>query len=294
MSKNIALAGRELSLLFTIALVIMTSCGSTGGGNETKGKPVILVVSFGTSFPETRENTIGAIEKAIADKYPNYEVRRAFTSQTVINILKERDGITIDNVDEAITRLKKDGVRKLIVQPTHIMAGFEYDSLIAELKPHEGDFDQVRYGRPILDTDGDFDKLADVITANAKPSSDDAFVFMGHGSEHAASAAYAKLDALLKERGFHNYYVATVEASPTIDDVSAALANKTGIKSVTLQPLMIVAGDHATNDMAGDDDDSWKSILESKGYTVITILKGLGEDKAIQQMFVSRIADLVK
>jgi sirohydrochlorin cobaltochelatase len=291
MSRNIALAGRELSLLFTIALVIMTSCASTGG--VTKGKPVILVVSFGTSFADTREKTIGAIERAIADAYPAYEVRRAFTSQTVIDILKKRDGITINNVDEALAQLKKDGVRELIVQPTHIMEGFEYDSLIAELKPHEGDFAHVRYGRPLLVTDEDFDALADVITAGSKPSDDDAVVFMGHGSEHSASVAYAKLDELLKSRGFQHYYVATVEASPTIDDVTAALA-QTSVKRVTLQPLMIVAGDHATNDMAGDDDDSWKSILESKGYSVTPILKGLGEYEAIQQMFVRRIADLIK
>jgi sirohydrochlorin cobaltochelatase len=268
------------------AVVISTAACSSTNGSVLNGKPVILVVSFGTSFNDSREKTIGAIEKSIADANPDYVVRRAFTSQTIIDRVAKRDKIKIDNVDQAMKRLKKDGARDIIIQPTHIMEGLEYDDLIKEIKPFEHDFASIKYGKPLLDTDSDFNSLIDIITASTKSYADNnsAIVFMGHGTEHASNKVYAKLDGMLKTKGFPRYFIGTVEATPSLDDVIASLG-KIKPTRVVLQPLMIVAGDHANNDMAGSDDDSWKSILEAKGYKVTTILKGLGEDPAIQRLY---------
>ncbi|MDR3343307.1 MAG: sirohydrochlorin cobaltochelatase [Treponema sp.] len=279
-------------LLAAVVITTMTLCVST---NVVKGKPVILAVSFGTSFNDSREKTIGAIEKALAGAYPQYEVRRAFTSQIIIDRINQRDGEKIDNVQEAMTRLKKDGVQSVVVQPTHIMEGFEYDDLIKEIKPFEGDFKEIKYGLPLLNSDKDFNDVIDIITAstNQYADNDTTIVFMGHGTEHPANKAYSKLDEMLKARGFSHYYIGTVEATPSLDDIITVLGDAP-VTRIVLEPLMIVAGDHANNDMAGSEDDSWKSILESKGYEVITILKGLGEEPGIQQMFIRHAGDAMK
>jgi sirohydrochlorin cobaltochelatase len=258
------------------------------------GKPVILVVSFGTSFKESRDATIGGIERAIAAAYPDYEVRRAFTSQIIINhIKKDGDGV-IDNVETAFKRLIKDGVKELIVQPTHIMSGEEYDELIAEAKPYEKKFASVKYGKPLLSSNADYDELVGVLTEVTAAYNDGntAIAFMGHGTEHAANATYARLAGLIKSKGIGNYYIGTVEATPTLDDVIGEIS-ATRAKKIVLEPLMIVAGDHANNDMAGDDDDSWKSILEAKGYQVTPVLKGLGQFPQVQSMFVQHVRDVL-
>jgi sirohydrochlorin cobaltochelatase len=293
MSKKFRKTAAILSLA-AVVIITMTLCVSTNDA-VLKGKPVILVVSFGTSFNDSREKTIGAIEKAIAGAYPQYEVRRAFTSQIIIDRINQRDGIKIDNVQEAMLRLKQDGVQSVVVQPTHIMEGFEYDDLIKEIKPFEGDIKEIKYGLPLLNSDKDFNDVIDIITAltNQYADNDTAIVFMGHGTEHPANKAYSKLDEMLKARGFSHYYIGTVEANPSLDDIITALDNAP-VPRIVLEPLMIVAGDHANNDMAGSEDDSWKSILESKGYEVITILKGLGEEPGIQQMFIRHAGDAMK
>jgi sirohydrochlorin cobaltochelatase len=283
-------------IVIGVPAISMVTCTSTQEASTTKavsgGKPVVLVVSVGTSVNDSREKTIGGIEKAIAAAYPDYEVRRAFTSQTIIDRVFKRDGITIDNVEEAMNRLEKDGVRDIIVQPTHIMEGFAYDDVMAEVQPFERNFASVTYGKPLLYHDDDYNQLIDLITAGTQHYTDAAIVFMGHGTEHPANATYAKLDAALHARGFANYHIGTVESTPSLDDVIAAF-EQIGAENVVLQPLMIVAGDHANNDMAGDDDDSWKTILTSKGYKVTTVLKGLGEDAGIQQMFVRHVSEVV-
>ena len=269
------------------------SCAGTPGVKS--GKPVVLVVSFGTSYADTREKTIGAIEKAIAATYTDYEIRRAFTSQTIINILARRDNIEVDNVDKAMNRLVTDKVKELIVQPTLVMNGIEYDQMIAAIKPYEKNFTRIRYGRPLLSSDTDFEDAASALIENAKQYSadDTAVVFMGHGTEHDANEVYTHLDKLLKARGFGRYFVGTVEAEPSLDDIIPELS-LIGVKKVILLPFMIVAGDHANNDMAGDDEDSWKSILEREGYTVTPVLKGLGEYPEIQRLYIRHVGEATK
>jgi sirohydrochlorin cobaltochelatase len=280
-------------LLSASVVASFSACASTGGtGNK---KPVILVVSFGTSFNETRAKTIEAIEKNIAAAYPNYEIRRAFTSQIIIDVVANRDGIKIDNVQAAMKRLKADGIKELVVQPTHIMNGLEYDEMLAEIKPYEKNFTSIHYGLPLLISDRDYTETVAALTDATKQyqADDTAVVFMGHGTHHEANAAYAKLDGMLKSQGLSRCFVATVEAEPTLDDVIAGLA-PLKVKKVVLLPFMIVAGDHASNDMAGDEDDSWKSILTAKGYSVTAVLKGLGEYPEIQKIFVRHAGDAIQ
>lgn len=229
-------------------------------GDET-GNQVVMVVSFGTSYNDSREATIGAIEAAVADRFPEYEVRRAFTSQIIIDKLKERDGLEIDNVGEALDRAVEDGVRTLVVQPTHLMDGFEYTDLADELAEYEDQFGQIVLAKPLLTDDADYDAVVTAIT-EATASYDDgetAVCFMGHGTEADSNAVYSALQEKLTGAGYENYYIGTVEAEPALEDVLDAVNAKGVYKKVVLRPLMVVAGDHANNDMAGDDEDSWKS-----------------------------------
>jgi sirohydrochlorin cobaltochelatase len=277
-----------------ILFIILSACKSTPPSG-TANKPVLLVVSFGTSFNDSREKTIGAIERALAGAYPDYEQRRAFTSQIIINKLQKRDGIKIDNVKDAMKRLVSDGVKEVVVQPTHVMSGEEYDSVISEVKPFEKKFTRISYGQPLLITDADYDEVIDAIVAETAGYADDhtAVVFMGHGTEHEANATYARLSQRINARGISRYYIGTVEASPTMEDVMEEINKNGGITRVVLSPLMIVAGDHANNDMAGDEPDSWKTILEAQGYEVIPVLKGLGEYPGIQKIFVRHAGEAI-
>ena len=253
-------------------------------------KPVILVVSFGTSYNDSREATIGAIEAAIQAANPGSEVRRAFTSQIIIDKLKDRDGIEIDNVDEAFARLVKDGVKDLVVQPTHVMSGFEYDDLMKVVDANRSKFGSVKVGAPLLTSDADYDAVIAAITA-ATAEYDDGktlITFMGHGTEHASNATYAKLQEKLTAAGKTNYCVGTVEAEPSLDDVITA-AKAGGYTRVVLEPLMVVAGDHANNDMAGDEEDSWKVILQNEGFEVTPILRGLGQLPAVCAVYVDHV-----
>jgi sirohydrochlorin cobaltochelatase len=289
--KNVLAACLPLSLLLCLSLLLMLSCASSPSAGS--GKPVILVVSFGTSYNDTREKTIGAIENAIAAANPGYEVRRAFTSESIIKRVAKRDGVKIDNVKAAMKRLVKDKVTDIIVQPTHIMNGFEYDEMMAAVKPYEKKFNSVRYGQPVLITDRDFQDVVMALIDNTNQyiADDTAVVFMGHGTEHDANRVYHKLDGLLKEAS-PRYFVGTVEAEPSLEDIIHEL-NPREVKKVILLPFMIVAGDHANNDMAGDEDDSWKSILEGEGYSVTAILRGLGEYPEIRAIFVRHVAEAV-
>lgn len=267
------------------------TAASAGNAGETSADTAILVVSFGTSYNESRDLTIGAIENAIAAAYPQYEVRRAFTSQIIIDKLKERDGLEIDNVEEALTRAAADGIRNLVVQPTHLMNGFEYTDLKETLDEYAEEFDQIVLGEPLLTSDEDFEGVITAIT-DASSANDDgntALVFMGHGTEADSNAVYATLQDKITADGFNNYFIGTVEATPSVDDIVEMIQDK-GYTRVVLQPLMIVAGDHANNDMAGDEDDSWKNIFKSNGYEVECVLEGLGQNEAIQQIYVDHVA----
>lgn len=264
------------------------------GCQSKEETPVILAVSFGTSFDDNREITIGAVENAIREANPDYEVRRAFTSQIVIDVIKENGGAAIDNVEEAFDRLVDDGVKKLVVQPTHVMNGFEYDDLMTVIAEYEKQFDQVSVGAPLLTSDTDYTTLANALAADtaAYHADDTAIVFMGHGTHHEANAAYGKLQETFTENGHTNYFVGTVEGSPTLEDVIAGVQSG-GYKKVILQPLMVVAGDHANNDMAGDEEGSWKLAFEAAGFEVECSLKGLGAIEAVQDMYVDHTAEAV-
>ncbi|MBQ3969298.1 MAG: sirohydrochlorin cobaltochelatase [Clostridia bacterium] len=253
-------------------------------------RPVILVVSFGTSYNDTRDKTIGAIENKIAETYPEYEVRRAFTSQIIIDKLKERDNLEIDNVEEAFDRLVSDGVKKVVVQPTHLMNGFEYDDLAAAVKDYTDKFDEIAFGKPLLSNDDDIKEVAKILPEITKDYNTDgtAVVFMGHGTEHESNEVYTKLQTEVTASGAENYFIGTVEAEPSIDDMVTAAKNG-GYSKVVLQPLMVVAGDHANNDMAGDEDDSWKSVFEKEGFEVECVLSGLGEFDEIQQLYADHV-----
>ena len=261
-------------------------------GNAIAGqKPVLLAVSFGTSYNETRALTIDAVEAALQNAYPAYEVRRAFTSQIVIDILEERDGHEIDNVEEAMERLIADGVKEVVVQPTHVMAGFEYDDVVAEVSKYEGKFDTLKISNPICVDDADYDAMVKVLVEEtaAYNAEGTAVVFMGHGTHHEANATYAALEDKLHEAGSTNYFIGTVEGSPLIDEVIASV-QATDAKKVVLLPLMIVAGDHANNDMAGDEEDSWKTVFVNAGYEVECVLNGLGQYAGVQQILVDHAA----
>ena len=252
------------------------------------GENELLVVSFGTSFNDNRRNTIGAIEDALEKAFPDWSVRRAFTSQIIIDHVKSRDGEEIDNVKQALDRAVANGVKRLVVQPTHLMNGLEYTDLTEEVSQYADAFDKISIGEPLLSTDEDFKSVEEAITG-ATASYDDgqtAIVFMGHGTEADSNAIYSKMQENLKADKYDNYYIGTVEATPSVSDVLEQV--KAGdYKRVVLRPLMVVAGDHANNDMAGDEDDSWKSIFEAAGYNVECVLEGLGSVNAIHEIYVA-------
>lgn len=251
------------------------------------GEQELLVVSFGTSYNDSRRLTIGAIEGAIADACPDYSVRRGFTSQIIIDHVKRRDNVSIDNVTEALDRAVANGVKTLVVQPTHLMNGLEYNDLVDEIAQYSDAFEQVSIGEPLLTSDEDFQAVAQAIVDATKEYDDGktAICFMGHGTEAESNQIYAKMQSVLTDMGCTNYFVGTVEATPSLDDV-LKLVQEGDYERVVLEPLMVVAGDHANNDMAGDDADSWKSTFEAAGYEVVPVVRGLGELEAIQKIYV--------
>ena len=265
------------------------------GNQDEIGENEILVVSFGTSFNDSRRLTIGAIENAIREAFPDWSVRRAFTSQIIIDHVNKRDGVKIDNVKEALDRAVDNGVKNLVVQPTHLMAGLEYHDLEEEVMSYADAFESITMGENLLAEDGDFEEVAKIITARTAEYDDGetAICFMGHGTEAESNAVYAKMQEVLTADGFENYFVGTVEATPSLEDVMAAVGEGE-YKRVVLMPLMVVAGDHANNDMAGDEEDSWKSQFEAEGYSVECVLEGLGQQPEIQQLYVEHLQKFVE
>ena len=281
--------------VLALALTLLMLLGCMAVASAEEAKPVILVVSFGTSYNDNRELSIGAIEADIQAAYPDWEVRRAFTAQTIIDILAERDGIQTDNVTQAMERLVADGVKKVVLQPTHLMHGYEYDDVMAEIAPYVDQFDSFAIGEPLLSSLEDYDAVIDALLAeNENVGSEDvALVYMGHGTEHFANACYSQLQALMRAEGYENAFVGTVESFPTVDDMLAAVA-EFGASKVILQPLMVVAGDHANNDMAGDEEDSWKTIFSEAGYEVECVIEGLGQNQAIRDIYVEHVGAAIE
>ena len=273
-----------------IALMLALLLGCTGMAFAEEVKPVILVVSFGTSYNDNRELTIGAIEEDIRAAYPDYDVRRAFTAQTIIDKLAQRDGLEIDNVQQAMERLVSDGVKSVVIQPTHIMNGYEYDDIVAEVTPYAEKFDFFAIGQPLLTEFEDYEYVAEALLSSNEFVAEDAtaIAYMGHGTEHVANATYSELEAVMQAKGYENVFVGTVEGYPGLEEVIAKL-NAIEAKKVVLYPLMVVAGDHANNDMAGDEEDSWKSVLTEEGFEVECKLQGLGQDEGIRARYIEHV-----
>ncbi len=255
-------------------------------------KKAILVVSFGTSYNDSREATIGAIEKEIASAFPEYQVRRAFTSQIIIDKLKSRDNLEIDNVKQAMERLIDEGVGTLICQPTHVMHGLEYDDMVKEVNAYADHFETLKFGEPLLSSTQDYRDVVAAINQEFTIPDDSALVLMGHGTEHFANNTYAAL-AYYFSHNNPKILVGTVEGFPDLE-TTVKDVKELGIKKVILTPLMVVAGDHANNDMAGDEEGSWKTVFKSEGYEVEPVLKGLGEYQSIRDIYVAHIAEAMK
>lgn len=277
------------------------------------GENEILVVSFGTSFNDSRVADIKGVEDAIAAANPDWSVRRAFTAQIIINHVQARDDEKIDNMDQALERAVKNGVKNLVVQPTHLMHGAEYDELSEAVEKYKDKFESVKIAEPLLGEVGsdatvvneDKKAVAEILTEEAveKAGYDSldaakeegtAFVFMGHGTSHTAKISYSQMQSQMTALGYDNVFIGTVEGEPedtscesVIEKVSAA-----GYKNVILRPLMVVAGDHANNDMAGSDDDSWLSQFKASGKfdKIDTQINGLGEIEGIQKLYVEHTA----
>lgn len=250
----------------------------------------ILVVSFGTSYKETREKTLEKIEMDFKREFGGDQVVTAYTSQMILKKIKERDNLHINNVTEAMSQIKDKGVRELFVQPTHILNGHEYEKMLSLMEPFKEDFDKIVVGKPLLTDSADYDRLVDIMCEEIGPIDDDeVVVLMGHGTGHFIDAAYAALDYRFKAKGSERIFVATVEGYPEINDIESSIG-EIQAKKIRMIPLMVVAGDHATNDMAGDED-SWKTMMEAKGYQVQCVLKGLGEYDKIRQMYIDHLKD---
>lgn len=273
--------------------MLLTGCGEKkdSGNAKASSDKEILVVSFGTSYSNSRHVTIGAIEDAIREAYPDYQVRRAFTAQIIIDKLKKEENIEIDNVKQALDRAVANGVKTLVVQPTHLMNGLEYNDLKKELDKYKDKFDKIALGKPLLTSDEDFKQVIAAITNDTKEYLDGetAICFMGHGTEADSNKVYATLQEKLKAAGYNDYFVGTVEATPSVDDVIAQVKESGKYKRVILQPLMVVAGDHANNDMAGDGEDSWVSKFKAAGFEVKPVLRGLGQNYDIQKIYLEHL-----
>lgn len=259
------------------------------------GEKELLVLSFGTSFNDSRRLTVGAIEDDIEKAFPDYSVRRGFTSNIIIDHVKKRDNVSIDDIDESLQRAVDNGVKELVVQPTHLMNGLEYDELKEKIAKYESSFEKISIGEPLLTSDEDFKEVEKAITewTSEYDDGETAICFMGHGTSAESNAVYKKMQDMLTADGYKNYFIGTVESTPSIDDVKNAV--KAGnYKRVVLEPLMVVAGDHANNDMAGDEEDSWKSVFEAEGYKVECLVRGLGENEKIRQLYVNHAKKAVE
>ena len=272
------------------------------------GENELLVVSFGTSFNDSRVADIKGIEDALQAAYPDWSVRRAFTAQIIINHIQARDGEKIDNMTQALDRAVANGVKNLVVQPTHLMHGAEYDEMCEAIEAYKDQFESVSIAEPMLGEVGsdatvinaDKEAVAKAITAaavseagfeslEAAKDAGTAFVFMGHGTAHVAKVTYSQMQAQMQNLGYENVFIGTVEGEPEETSAEAVIeaVKAAGYTNVVLRPLMVVAGDHANNDMAGSDDDSWKTVFEAAGFTVDCQIHGLGEIADVQALYVA-------
>lgn len=284
-------------IIFTLVLLGIL-CMSCLSNNKTKkkatgNKKVIVVASFGTTHEDTRKKTIEACEKKIAESYPDYEVRRVFTSNMIRKILKKRENMEVDSLQECLDKLLNEGFGHVIIQPLHIISGEEYHVKILQVAAaYKESYKSITVGRPILSTIDDYGRTVEALKLQIPVQKQgEAVIMMGHGTYHPANASYSCLQLML-ESHIPSVYIGCVEGFPTLDDILPKLEAQK-ITRVTLMPFMVVAGTHAKDDMAGDEPESWKSILEKKGYTVEVILKGLGENEGIRNMYVENVQDCI-
>lgn len=252
-------------------------------------KKGILVVSFGTSHLDTLEKTIAVMEREIGERFEGCSVYRAFTSGMIIRKLKRTGVLDVDTVSEALARMAADGIRDLTVQPTHIINGIENDRMLDDLKKHSHLFERICVGSPLLSSVEDYRKAIRAVMSETELEDGEALVLMGHGTDHYANAAYPALEYTFHSMGYDQVVVGTVEGFPELSHVRQRL-EKDQRKKVTLLPFMLVAGDHAKNDMAGEED-SWKSELEEDGYVVKAVIKGLGEFSGIRSLFLEHMEE---
>lgn len=253
----------------------------------------ILVTSFGTTFEETRKLCIESIEDRVKEEFKDCLVLRAFTSRVVISRLKKNNNYFVDNPTEALEKMKENGIKDIYVQPLLIIEGVEYDKIkkeVSDFLDDNKDFN-IKIGKPLLTSDLDYEKSVEVLNLE-QDKNHSGIVFMGHGTYHSADVAYEKLQKTINKMGYNNVFIGTVEGDRDLDDIMVELVDKK-INNVIIKPFMLVAGDHATNDMASDDEDSWKSILEKNNIKVETEIKGLGETKGIQDIFIDHLKDIM-
>lgn len=254
-------------------------------------KKALLAVSFGTSYPETRKKTIEAVEERLAENFPDYDVLRAFTSNKVIKKIKEQEGLEILTVDQQMRHLAESGYQEVVLQPLHIINGSEYSKALHQAMKYNDQFESVKVGTPLLTSMADYrGVIAWLESLTTDLAEDEAIVLMGHGSQHAAFTVYACLDHMVLNRPI---FVCAVESYPEIETVVERLKEE-NYRKIKLYPLMLVAGDHATNDMASDEEDSWKSQLQQAGFEVEPVLQGMGEFPAIQDQFVAHAAAVME
>ena len=246
----------------------------------------ILVVSFGTSYEASRKATIEKIEQDIRNAFQDHRIYRAWTSKFIISILKKRDNYTVPTVKEALEQMITDGIREVVVQPTHILDGIENNIMKEEILSYKESFDKIAFGTPLLADSKDESQAINAVTTEFSDLKEtEALVFMGHGTTHQVNTVYAGLDQKFKESAHANVFIGTVEVDPTIHDLVKEVTSFQPSK-IYVTPFMIVAGDHADNDMAGDSPDSWVCQFENAGFEVCPIIKGLGEYPGIRRMYV--------
>ena len=248
----------------------------------------LLAVSFGTSYEDTLEKNIAAIERDLAAAFPERTLRRAFTSGMILRRWKKERGVDMDNVPAALERLEREGYTDVLVQPTHVMNGEEYHKLADQAEEFRGRFDRLTVGVPLLTAAEDYLDLGKALLEILPPQAEDrAVIYMGHGSEHQANSAYALMEYAFHDLGRSDVIVGTVEGYPDFAAALRRLKERPEVKEVELRPLMTVAGDHAKNDLAGEEPDSWKNVLEGLGYRVNCVLTGLGEYPQVRALFVA-------
>lgn len=247
-------------------------------------KKAILLVSFGTSHQDTREKTLDVLLREMQETFPDYEVYRAWTSKMILRKLRQRDGLIIFNVEEAMEAMVGDGVQELIVQPTHFINGIENDSMKETVMKYTDRIPVIRFGDALLTTTEDNERAIREAIGGVELEEGEALVWMGHGTSHHSNNVYAALDYMMQDLGYTRSFLGTVEAYPSLENLMDQV-KASGCHKVVLAPFMMVAGDHAKNDMSGEEPDSWRCRFEAAGFTVRCLIRGLGENPGIRRMF---------